>query len=208
MARGDVFQGGQDRASIEGRFNALAAGLRRLAAEYGQQAVTQAVQVVAKTVSTLNYSDLQNIPAEFNPSPHASTHAAGGSDELTPGDIDAYTKAEVDAKVTFGKTLRFDGAPSASQLDWRLIERAGNVSGADPGSAYARTNPSDGDWVADVQLNGASQGSVTISVAGVVTWGLSYGFSVAVGDRLEVIAPATPDSTAADIQIVFKVLPA
>lgn len=35
------------------------------------------------------YSSLSGIPSTFTPSAHASTHATGGSDALTPADIDA-----------------------------------------------------------------------------------------------------------------------
>ena len=89
MGRSSIFPGGDDRASLEARFEALSAQLRRLTVQYSQQAVQQAVQIVAKTIDVVNYSDLRGIPTSFNPSAHAATHAIGGSDPLTPAMIGA-----------------------------------------------------------------------------------------------------------------------
>ena len=110
--------------------------------------------------------------------------------------------------MSFDKALGFAGAPTASQVAWALIQRSCVILAADPGSAYARTNPSDGDWVAALQVNGAGADTLTISTAGVVTWSIASDLALAAGDRLELMAPSPADSTAADIQAAFKVLPA
>lgn len=41
----------------------------------------------------INFGDLAGAPSSFTPSPHKTTHASGGSDALTPGDIGAVSKA-------------------------------------------------------------------------------------------------------------------
>jgi hypothetical protein len=57
-------------------------------------------------------------------------------------------------------------------------------------------------------VNGAGADTLTISTAGVVTWSIASDLALAAGDRLELMAPSPADSTAADIQAAFKVLPA
>lgn len=73
---------------------------------------------------------------------------------------------------------------------------AGSVEnvGINPASTY----------VLDIQKNGASVGTISISSSGVVTFA-STGESVAfsTGDEIRVIAPATPD-TAANVSITLK----
>lgn len=62
------------------------------------------------------------------------------------------------------------------------------------------------DWVADVQLNGASIGSLTIaSVDGTATW-VSTGGATAVvaGDVVSVIGPASADAAIARLRFTFK----
>lgn len=110
------------------------------------------------------------------------------------------------AIATYDLTLGFVGVPAASALDWALAPRVAVISAADPGSAYARTLPS-AAWSFDIQVNGVSVGSVSISAAGVVNWTVGSDITLAAGDRLELVAPAAPDSTGADIQVAFKVFP-
>lgn len=66
------------------------------------------------------------------------------------------------------------------------------------------TNPTT-SFVLDVQKNGTSIGSVTISTAGAFTFATTGGaVSLAAGDQLKVVAPAVADATAADVSITFK----
>lgn len=100
--------------------------------------------------------------------------------------------------------LGFVGTPDASVLDWMLVGRAATIAASAPGEAYARTLPADGDWTATLRKNGSSVGSVTISTAGAVSWGVSSDIVVAPGDRLELLAPGTADSALADIQVLLR----
>lgn len=66
------------------------------------------------------------------------------------------------------------------------------------------TNPAS-SFVLDVQKNGASVGTVTISTGGVFTFVTSGStVSLAVGDQLKVLGPVTPDTTIANVSITFK----
>ena len=62
--------------------------------------------------------------------------------------------------------------------------------------------PSDGDAVFDVQKNGSSVGSITINTSGVFAFTTSATpVSLAVNDRLSIIAPTPQDSTLADVNV-------
>lgn len=127
----DAFPGGQTRADIEARFQRLSSQLRRIAAQEAASAVRSTVtQFIAKTVSILNYSDLQGIPASFNPSAHAGTHAIAGSDPVSPASIGAYTQAEVDAM-----RAALDGGVSDSFYLLTVDASAATDGVADGGSA-------------------------------------------------------------------------
>lgn len=103
----------------------------------------------------------------------------------------------VDLKVAF------DGAPAASEERWTLVGHNCTIYQADPGVVLADTLPSDGDYVIDIKLSGIFIGTVTIAIDGTVTWALTTNVPANAGEKLELIAPATPDSTLADVQVVF-----
>lgn len=106
--------------------------------------------------------------------------------------------------IPYDLALGFVGTPAASALDWLLAGRGITIASADPGSAYARTLPADGDWTATIQKNGTSVGAVTISTLGAVTWSVAADIVLAAGDRLELVAPDPADSAAADVQVVLR----
>lgn len=65
------------------------------------------------------------------------------------------------------------------------------------------SNPA-GTYALDVQKNGASVGTISISSGGVVTFSTTGGsVSFVAGDVMRVVGPATPD-TAEDVAITFK----
>lgn len=66
------------------------------------------------------------------------------------------------------------------------------------------TNPTS-SFALDVQKNGASVGTITISTGGSFTFVTSGGsVSLASGDQIKVVGPVTPDATCADVSITLK----
>lgn len=103
-------------------------------------------------VTTRNYSDLQNIPATFAPSAHASSHQHGGSDQIataTPG-------ANAIPKAGSGGTLA-DGWLSANVS---LLGSAIDLSGAEATGTLAA-----GRFPALTGDATTSAGSVAVTVA-------------------------------------------
>ena len=66
------------------------------------------------------------------------------------------------------------------------------------------TNPT-ASFALDVQKNGSSVGTITISTAGALTFTTTgTTVSLAAGDQLKIVAPATADDTVADVSITLK----
>lgn len=62
---------------------------------------------------------------------------------------------------------------------------------------HIETNPTS-SFVMDVQVNGSSIGTITVSTGGAFTFNTTGGdVAMVVGDRLKIVAPGTPDATAA-----------
>lgn len=60
-------------------------------------------------------------------------------------------------------------------------------------------------FVLDVQVNGVSVGTITISTLGVFTFATTGGAVVlAIGDRLKIVGPAVADATCADVSVTLK----
>jgi hypothetical protein len=64
--------------------------------------------------------------------------------------------------------------------------------------------PPDGNWIADIQKNGVSIGSLTIHPDGTVTWPAVAAVAVAAGDVIALIAPAIADGSIARLRFTFK----
>jgi hypothetical protein len=105
--------------------------------------------------------------------------------------------------AAFTRAYRFGGffttTPTASEV---LLIHAlpANVTFPDnfAGSVgHIETNPTS-SFVMNVQVNGSSVGTITVSTGGAFTFNTAGGaVSLVVGDRLKIVAPATPDATAA-----------
>lgn len=101
--------------------------------------------------------------------------------------------------------MYYPGAPTTSQVILtftavRQFELADDFAGL---QGHTGTNPTS-TWNADVQVNGGSIGTITFNTSGVIS-GVSTGPDVlAIGDYLEIIAPASVDATLADVNITLK----
>jgi hypothetical protein len=114
------------------------------------------------------------------------------------------------ARVTLGVSgynigFFFTTAPTASEV-LLLHTVSGAVTLADEFAGSVGdvgTNPT-GAFILDVQVNGASVGTITISAAGAFTFATTAGaVALAAGDVLKVIAPAGVDATIADVSITL-----
>jgi hypothetical protein len=101
-------------------------------------------------------------------------------------------------------TLGFFPEPDANAIDWLLVGRATLVTSASPGVAYCRTAHT-AETTYSLRKNGTGIGSVVFAAAsatGTVT--ITANTSFASGDRIELVAPASPDATGADIQVLIR----
>jgi hypothetical protein len=109
------------------------------------------------------------------------------------------------ADYVFG--LFFTNTPTTSEVlllhvAGAAFTLAGNLAG--DLQASVGTNPTS-SFVLDVQKNGATIATITVGTGGAVSATTPSGAaqSVAVGDVIKVVAPATPDSTAANMAFTF-----
>ena len=107
----------------------------------------------------------------------------------------------------FDAVMFFPGAPTASAIVAQIVAARpllfpGNLSGSE---GYGKTAAT-ASTVFDVKKNGSSVGSITFAASGTVPTFLTTSgaaISLASGDRLEVVAPATPDATLANISFTL-----
>lgn len=100
--------------------------------------------------------------------------------------------------------LGFFPTPVANDQDWLLMSRAGIVDDADPGNAYAMVTAT-ASTTFDIYHNATDVGDVVFAIGsntGTVT--LTQDIDYAAGDRIRLVAGATPDATLGDIQLVLK----
>lgn len=107
----------------------------------------------------------------------------------------------------FDAVMFFPGVPTASAIVAQIVAARpllfpGNLAGS---AGYGKTSAT-ASTVFDVKKNGSSVGSITFAASGTVPTFLTTSgaaISLASGDRLEVVAPATPDATLANISFTL-----
>lgn len=117
--------------------------------------------------------------------------------------IDSRQIGEMTSLCNWDAALFYPGVPTASAIVAQIIFARsvimpGNLAGS---AAYGKTAAT-ASTVFDVKKNNSSTGSITFAgAANVATFSTTAGaaLSFAIGDRLEVVAPASPDATLANI---------
>lgn len=115
------------------------------------------------------------------------------------------------AQETVGLDYRFGGFAEADILDSEVLMR--HIAAADftipadllGSQVDVKTNPADGSWVGDLQLDGVSIGTITISTGGIVTLVTESNEEKAVisGGVLTLVGPGTADSAIAGLSYTF-----
>lgn len=107
----------------------------------------------------------------------------------------------------FDASAFYPGAPTASAKVLRIpVARTVSFSANFSGSYAKASANATGSTAFDVQKNGSSIGTITFAAgASTATFASAGGAaqSLAAGDVLSIVAPATPDATLADIGIVL-----
>lgn len=115
------------------------------------------------------------------------TSAIGGT---TPYDTGFFVPGKPDAG---GQVMKYTAV--------RAVTIPGNCAGS---RGHVSTNPTS-TMVFDIQKNGSSVGSISISTAGVFTFSTTSSSPIvlAAGDRLQVFAPNPQDATGADVSVTL-----
>jgi hypothetical protein len=100
-------------------------------AEWVKTAENESIDIV------LDWANIQNKPSSFTPTAHKSTHATGGSDELTPADIGAETPAGAQTKVDAHANATAVHSATSAAIANRIMMRdsAGRAKVAAPAAA-------------------------------------------------------------------------
>lgn len=153
--------------------------------------------------------------AKWNSFPHLAAGALADEDQVPVSDAsqpdgskDATTtvgalRTAIGGSASYDLQLGFAGAPVAGAADVVLLPRAVTISSADPGSVYVGTNPAAAATI-DVQVNGVSKGSISITTGGAASWTVATDIVLARGDRLALVAPTPADSALADVLVAFR----
>lgn len=121
-----------------------------------------------------------------------------------PGEIGAlYTDGTTNSLE--GAVIAEAGAAAPVPYDIPLSYAGGPAANFSGSNGYIATNPT-GSFVISVKDDGAEIGTITISTGGAFTFATSSGTAktVAAGSRLEFVAPASADATAADIAATLE----
>jgi hypothetical protein len=191
---------------------------------FGVQAKTSAGTgvVVASGAAAICYTDGTNVISLGGASVSgavSSVFGRTGAVVATSGDYDASEITGLATVATSGDyddlintptianysdiPLAYSGGPPTSNevIGGIIVARTTNFAANFSGSAgYIRTNPTT-SFVISVQDDGSEIGTITVSTLGAFTFATSSGTSkvVAAGSRLEFVAPASADATAAYI---------
>lgn len=86
-----------------------------------------------------------------------------------------------------------------------IATRAFTLADDFAGSKYKNGSNPTATAVFDVQRNESSIGSISVNTSGVATFSTTGGgVSMAIGDRLKVVAPSPQDATLSDVSVVFR----
>ena len=149
----------------------------------------------------------ENITIEYNGSAWVT------SSGLQPGNNLSELASPATARVNLGVSdyrvgFFFTTAPSGSEVLALHVATSAFTFPANFASPTSKgavgTNPA-ASFAMDVQKNGSTIGTITISTGGVFTFATASGTakSVAVGDVIKIVAPATPDASIANAAITL-----
>ena len=146
----------------------------------------------------------------------ALTAKANASDVTTALALKAdvattYTKTEVDAKVGTAAAQIYDsggfsqGKPDASSSLFRLVApRAFSLPQNLTGSIAKAGTAATASTVFAIKKNGTQIGTMTFAASGsTASFSFASAVSVAIGDIIDMVAPATQDATLSDISVTL-----
>jgi hypothetical protein len=136
-----------------------------------------------------------------------TTHAAATDPHpqyMTQAESDARYLQTVGAQP-FDLTAFYPGTPTASALVTRIpFARAVSFPAALAGSVAIAKTAATAQTDFDIQKNGVSVGTVRFAAGATsATFIAASAFATAAGDRLSIVAPATADTTLADVGFVL-----
>lgn len=186
---------GGNVTELDGTMAQIANGTLLLTASTAQCVVAKKANgVVSASSATTNWNNL----AEY----WRLYYVVVGTTTITSY-TDYRQLGEITSLCNWDAALFYPGVPTSSAIVAqvvfaRAITMPGNLAGS---VAYGKTSAT-ASTVFDVKKNNSSTGSITFAAAAnVATFSTTSGaaLSFAIGDRLEVVAPASPDATLANI---------
>ena len=183
-----------------------------------------AVAFTAANLSVARYLTVPQIKRLFAVSNAAGSTAltikrGSGALEVAAGTaVLAYTDGSADGLLAIGATAAAPeaktyllagaaaGAPAASaRVFHHLAGLDFNLPSSLTGSAALAKTAATAETDFDIQIGGVSAGTMRWAATGTVASFISAsGASVAAGDEIEILAPATPDATLADLTWTIK----
>lgn len=168
------------------------------------------VLTVPDEIASNGANTAQRIFSVANGSSYNVTVTQGGTDTVTllPGETtmikaDGTDLRRLDAAISLGGYV--PGIPTGSATVFQYVaDHPFALATGLPGSQGYLRVAATAMTTYDVQKNGVSIGSMVFGAAGqVATFTFSSDVSFAIGDRLSVVAPASPDATAQDLSFTF-----